>query len=117
VSPLELPEGLAYEPEFLSEEEEAELVAELEGGRESRERRSHSSSSLAPPTCSGPRALGVGAQHLAHEGSALLAHLSYFETTLVLPPKRGGHAGEAALTVRGACAAELQHAGLSLPLP
>jgi hypothetical protein len=31
VSPLELPEGLVYEPEFLSEEEEAELVAELEG--------------------------------------------------------------------------------------
>jgi hypothetical protein len=29
VSPLELPEGLVYEPEFLSEEEEAELVAGL----------------------------------------------------------------------------------------
>jgi alkylated DNA repair dioxygenase AlkB len=31
VSPLELPEGLFYEPEFLSEEEQADLVAELEG--------------------------------------------------------------------------------------
>jgi hypothetical protein len=31
VSPLELPETLVYEPEFLSEEEEAELVAGLEG--------------------------------------------------------------------------------------